>query len=169
MNPKVTTVRPNPDYTITLTFANGEVRRFDVKPYLDKGIFQELKDLRNFNTVKSFLGSIQWQSGQDFCPDTLYMDYLLSETHAVGKSKAKFFRSFGFDETNVIQFGQGLIKIAQTKEVTDITETPYGTKYVIDGELETPNSVTIYLRTVWIIETGDNIPRLVTAHLLEQE
>jgi len=50
------------------------------------------------------------------------MDYLLSETHAVGKSKAKFFRSFGFDETNVIQFGQGLIKIAQTKEVTDITE-----------------------------------------------
>ena len=50
-----------------------------------------------------------------------------------------------------------------------LTETPYGTKYVIDGELESPNGVAIYLRTVWIIETGDNIPRLVTAHLLEQE
>ena len=74
MNPRVTTVHPNPDYTITLTFANGEVRRFDVKPYLDKGIFRALKDLQNFNTVKPSLGSIQWQGGQDFCPDTLYMD-----------------------------------------------------------------------------------------------
>jgi hypothetical protein len=77
------------------------------------------------------------------------IDYLLSETHAVGKSKSKFFRSFGFDETNIIQFGQGLIKIAQTEEVTATTENLYGTKYIIDGELETPNGVTIYLRTVW--------------------
>lgn len=74
MNPRVTNVRPNSNYTITLTFANGEVRRFDVSPYLDKGIFRELKDLQVFNTVKPFLGSIQWQGGQDFCPDTLYMD-----------------------------------------------------------------------------------------------
>ena len=79
MNPRVTTVRPNPDYTITLTFTNGEVRRFDVKPYLDKGIFRELKDLQNFNTVKPLLGSIQWRGGQDFCPDTLYMDSELVE------------------------------------------------------------------------------------------
>jgi hypothetical protein len=94
-------------------------------------------------------------------------DYLLSESHAVGKSKAKFFRSFGFEETNASHFEQGLIGIAQTKSVTESTETPYGTKYVVDGELETPNGITIYLRTVWIIETGDIIPRLVTAHPLE--
>jgi len=74
MNPRVTKVRPNPDHTIILTFANGEARRFDVKPYLHKGIFRALKDLQNFNTVKPFLGSIQWQGGQDFCPDTLYID-----------------------------------------------------------------------------------------------
>ncbi len=74
MNPRVKTVKPNPDYTITLTFANGEVRRFDVKPYLDKGFFQELQDLSNFNSVKPFLGSVQWRDGQDFCPDTLYED-----------------------------------------------------------------------------------------------
>lgn len=92
------------------------------------------------------------------------VDYLLSETHAVGKSKAKFFRSFGFDETNIVQFGQGLIKIAQIEAVT---ETTYGTKYVIDGELEAPNGVMIRLRTVWIIETSDTIPRFVTAHPLD--
>lgn len=72
MNPRVRAVKPNPDYTITLLFADGQVRRFDVKPYLDKGIFRELKDLRTFNTVKPFLGSVQWKNGQDFCPDTLY-------------------------------------------------------------------------------------------------
>ncbi|OIN95804.1 MAG: hypothetical protein AUJ48_02580 [Deltaproteobacteria bacterium CG1_02_45_11] len=74
MNPRVTAVKPNPDYTLTLVFTNGETKSFDVKPYLDTGIFRELKDLRNFNAVKPFLGSVQWQNGQDFCPDTLYMD-----------------------------------------------------------------------------------------------
>ncbi len=74
MNPRVVAVKPNPDYTITLTFENGEVRRFDVKPYLNIGIFQELKDMSVFNSVQPFLGSVQWKSGQDFDPDTLYLD-----------------------------------------------------------------------------------------------
>jgi hypothetical protein len=65
-------VRPNPDFTITLTFSNQEVRIFDVKPYLERGIFRELNDPRLFNSVRPFLGSVQWQNGQDFCPDTLY-------------------------------------------------------------------------------------------------
>ena len=44
MYPRVKDVKPNPDYTLTLTFVNGEVKVFDVKPYLDKGIFRELRD-----------------------------------------------------------------------------------------------------------------------------
>jgi len=74
MNPRVKAVKADLDYTLTLLFTNDEVRSFDVKPYLDKGIFRELKDLRVFNSVKPFLGSVQWQNGQDFCPDTLYLD-----------------------------------------------------------------------------------------------
>lgn len=72
MNPRVTDVKPSQDYTLVLTFSNGEVRLFDVKPYLDKGIFRELRELRAFNSVRPFLGSVQWQGGQDLCPDTLY-------------------------------------------------------------------------------------------------
>jgi hypothetical protein len=41
---------------------------------LDKGIFRELKDRNEFNSVRPFLGSIQWRNGQDFCPDMLYLD-----------------------------------------------------------------------------------------------
>ncbi|MBN1930770.1 MAG: DUF2442 domain-containing protein [Desulfobacterales bacterium] len=74
MNPRVKEVSPNPDYTIILTFENGEKKIFDVKPYLEKGIFRELKDLKIFNSVKPFLGSVQWKGGQDFCPDTLYLE-----------------------------------------------------------------------------------------------
>ena len=67
-------MRPQPDYTLTLTFANDEVKTFDVKPYLTIGIFRELQDQGIFNSVRPFLGSIQWQNGQDLCPDTLYLD-----------------------------------------------------------------------------------------------
>ena len=74
MNPRIQALRPNPDYTLTIRFANGEVRRFDVKPYLNTGIFKELQDLGLFNSVRPVLGSIQWKNGQDLCPDTLYLD-----------------------------------------------------------------------------------------------
>jgi hypothetical protein len=74
MNPRVLTVIPNPDHTLTLTFTNGEVRAFDVKPYLGIGIFRELQDERFFDSVRPLLGSIQWRNGQDLCPDTLYLD-----------------------------------------------------------------------------------------------
>ena len=74
MNPRIKSVKPSPDYTLTLVFTNGEVKLFDVKPYLNTGIFQKLRDISLFNSVRPFLGSIQWKNGQDFCPDTLYLD-----------------------------------------------------------------------------------------------
>ncbi len=74
MNPRVLAVQANADFTLTLTFTNGEVRLFDVKPYLDKGIFRQLQDVTIFRQVKPVLDSVQWLGGQDFCPDTLYLD-----------------------------------------------------------------------------------------------
>ena len=74
MNPRVTNVKPEQNFTLLITFSNGEVKIFDVKPYLGIGIFSELKDLSVFNSVKPCLGSIQWSNGVDLCPDTLYLD-----------------------------------------------------------------------------------------------
>ena len=45
MNPRVKNATPNQNYTVHLIFDNGEEGIFDVKPYLDKGVFKELKDL----------------------------------------------------------------------------------------------------------------------------
>lgn len=81
MNPRVKKVTPNSDFTINLTFENGEQKIFDVKPYLNKGIFQELKDPQKLYSVKPCLGSIQWQGGQDLCPDTLYLESVAQQRH----------------------------------------------------------------------------------------
>jgi len=74
MNPRIKGVKPMDDYKLRLTFTNGQVRIFDVKPYLSQGVFRELRNVVMFQTVKPVLGSIQWQNGQDFCPDTLYLE-----------------------------------------------------------------------------------------------
>lgn len=74
MNPRIKEVYPKEDFTLDIIFENNEEKIFDVKPYLDKGIFKQLKDRRIFNSVKPFLGSIQWINGLDFCPDTLYLE-----------------------------------------------------------------------------------------------
>jgi hypothetical protein len=57
-----------------IPFTNGQVRIFDVKPYLSQGVFKELRNIVIFKSVKPVLGSIQWKNGQDFCPDTLYLE-----------------------------------------------------------------------------------------------
>ncbi|MFH1321002.1 MAG: DUF2442 domain-containing protein [Bacteroidota bacterium] len=74
MNPRVKEVKPKSDYTLHITFENDEVKTFDMKPYLEIGVFKELKDQHLFNSVKPFLGSILWKNGQDLCPDTLYLE-----------------------------------------------------------------------------------------------
>ncbi|WP_420207964.1 DUF2442 domain-containing protein [Candidatus Electronema sp. JC] len=73
MNPRVKNAVPDKDYTVKMIFDNDEEKLFDVKPYLEKGVFQELKDMQIFKTVRPVMGSIQWKNGQDFCPDTLYL------------------------------------------------------------------------------------------------
>ncbi|MDP2888007.1 MAG: DUF2442 domain-containing protein [Bacteroidota bacterium] len=65
-------VKPLENYRLLLTFENGEKREFDMKPYLDFGIFQELKDLRIFRTVKTSFDSIEWENEADFDPEILY-------------------------------------------------------------------------------------------------
>jgi hypothetical protein len=52
MNPRVQAVQPQGDYILLLKFTSDEVRIFDMKPYLDKGIFRELRECGYFNAVR---------------------------------------------------------------------------------------------------------------------
>jgi hypothetical protein len=70
-------VKPQDDYLLLLTFENDERRQFDMKPYLDLGIFQELKDLSLFKTVKICFDSIEWDNEADFDPEILYKNSVM--------------------------------------------------------------------------------------------
>ena len=72
MYPAVKEVKPGIDYTLMLTFDNGQKRKFDMKPYLDKGIFRELKDISKFNTVHISFDSVEWDNEADFDPEVLF-------------------------------------------------------------------------------------------------
>ena len=73
-------VKPLNDYQLALTFENGEKRLFDMKPYLDKGIYKELKDEKKFRTVRVSFDSIEWCNQADIDPEFLYeksVEYIL--------------------------------------------------------------------------------------------
>lgn len=99
-----------------------------------------------------------------YIPAAKLTEYLLSKTHAVGRTKARFFRSLGFDEVNVVRLEAALLTIARTEPVVDMVTSVHGTKYVIDGPLETPNGLVVRVRTVWVVEPGQDAPRFVTAY-----
>ena len=67
-------VKPATDYLLHLTFENGEKRKFDMKPYLNIGIFQELKDVSMFNTVHISFDTIEWDNEADIDPELLYTE-----------------------------------------------------------------------------------------------
>ena len=71
---KVIAATANDDLTLDLRFSDGSLRRFDTKPYLDKGVFRELKDVNYFRNVTVAYGTVQWPNEQDFAPETLFIE-----------------------------------------------------------------------------------------------
>ncbi len=72
MTPKITHVEARLGYKLQVEFDNGEVRLFDVTPYLAKGIFGELRDESYFKCVKLVWSGVEWRNEQDLSADTLY-------------------------------------------------------------------------------------------------
>jgi hypothetical protein len=101
---------------------------------------------------------------QAYIPSQKLSAYLLSESHAIGKAKASFFRPLGFNEANVHLLEQGLLTLAHSATVQEVVSSPHGTKYVIEGLLDTPSRASPRIRTSWILEAGEETPRFVTAY-----
>ncbi len=59
------------DYRIEVTLSNGKRGIFDVKPYLDRGIFKELQDYNYFKRARIEFGTLTWPNEQDFSPETI--------------------------------------------------------------------------------------------------
>ncbi|MDP2835310.1 MAG: DUF2442 domain-containing protein [Pseudomonadota bacterium] len=73
MSPFVKAITPLADYRLLVTFENAERRVFDLTPYLDKGVFQQLRDPARFRQARVVVGSIEWPGEVDLSYDTIYL------------------------------------------------------------------------------------------------
>ena len=69
---KVIKVKVLEDYKLELTFDNNVVKIKDMKPHLNSGVFEVLKNSEIFNSVKTSFGAISWNEDIDMCADYLY-------------------------------------------------------------------------------------------------
>ncbi len=94
------------------------------------------------------------------------VDYLLSPEKSRGK--AAFFLRMGFDAEQWEDLAHVLMSQARSGEISGAVESPYGTRYSVDGVMETPGSRSPgpRIRTVWISEHGADEWRLITAYPL---
>ena len=62
------------EYKLLLTFENGVVKLVDMEPYLEGEIFEPLKDIDYFKTVRlnPEIDTIVWGNDADVSPDFLY-------------------------------------------------------------------------------------------------
>ena len=95
------------------------------------------------------------------------VDYLLNLSSENGKAKAAFFLAFGFTIDQWEVMAQALKQHASKYEVASLeARPPFGIHYVIEGVLVTPDGRNPAVRVVWIIDEGDDQPRLISAYPL---
>ncbi|HYV39323.1 MAG TPA: hypothetical protein VE988_26780 [Gemmataceae bacterium] len=97
-------------------------------------------------------------------PEDKIVGYLVSPTHTDGKHKAAFFKAFGFSLDAWQVMAAALLRHATDNEVAKVEDSPFGTRYVIEGTMVTPDGRTPAVRSVWFIESGEDVPRLATAY-----
>ena len=74
LHPRLKNVTPMEQYRLRLEYETGEVKMFDVAPYISGTWYEELKDAAYFKTVHLLPGGIgiAWSNGQDIAPHELY-------------------------------------------------------------------------------------------------
>ncbi len=90
-------------------------------------------------------------------------DYLLSPSHPIGRFKSAFFRSLGYEQENW-QVLERDLRLMLSGEAQPAGSTQYGKKYAVPGSLVGPNGRTARVVGIWIILTGEMVPRFVTAY-----
>jgi len=70
--PMLLAVEPSEDYKLFLEYSNNEKRVYDFREHLKHPFYEKLKNKELFKKVKVLNGELEWATGQDFCPNTLY-------------------------------------------------------------------------------------------------
>ncbi len=68
----VTSAKHLNDFKILISFNNGIVKTVNLENYLEKPVFQPLKDKSYFKNFNLNPFTIEWANGADFAPEFLY-------------------------------------------------------------------------------------------------
>jgi hypothetical protein len=90
-------------------------------------------------------------------------DYLLSSTHPIGRYKSALFRSLGYAQEQWQLLDRDL-RTRLKNEAQPSGASEYGQKFAVRGRLSGPNGNSAGIVTIWIILTGQTVPRFVTAY-----
>ena len=74
MNPRAKNIFYKSPYNLIVTFTNGEVKKFDLKPYLNYPVYEELKNESYCSRAKVQNGTVVWNDEIDLDPDRLYLE-----------------------------------------------------------------------------------------------
>ena len=94
--------------------------------------------------------------------------YLLNAAHPDNGGKAPFFLSLGFRPEQWQTLADAFRNLAETTDVDKKVASPHGEKYIVEGLIKTPVGMTPLVRTVWIVDLGQSVPRLVTAYAQDE-
>jgi hypothetical protein len=91
-------------------------------------------------------------------------DYLLAQGHPAGRGKAAFFQRFGFSVAAWAMLRDALLDHARSAPIVSAADTPFGKKYILEGQLSALDGREPRVRAVWFIIAGEMVPRFVTAY-----
>lgn len=72
--PRIKEVEVLENYELLLIYENGERRIYDMKPNLQYEAFYRLKDYKMFEKVHAAGETIEWETGEDVSPESLYLN-----------------------------------------------------------------------------------------------
>lgn len=90
-------------------------------------------------------------------------EYLLSPANPRASGKASFFRALGFETSNWEELRRVLLDIALVGDATPGQNSEFGAKYEIRAIITGPTGRRATIKSVWIVDAGDDQPRFVTA------
>jgi hypothetical protein len=94
--------------------------------------------------------------------------YLLKLDHPRGASKARFFTAFGFRPEHPEPLFDALLEHGDVNDIVTIEPGPGATVYPVEGRITSPDGRNPRIRTVWQVDAGTSVARLITAVPLRQ-
>jgi hypothetical protein len=93
-------------------------------------------------------------------------DYCLSPTHPRGRHKARVFReALDLQRSDAAWLRDILLEAAHSSEASRSAVGPWGTQWRLDATIRRQGK-SVVVRTLWIVRTGESLPRFVTCWVL---